>query len=334
MTKWPKVSLALFTLNGGEGVRRCLDSVRKQVYPKDKIEIIVIDNNSIDNSVDIAKKYTKKIVVNSRDGYLNRAEAMRMATGDFVFMILEQDIELKSKYFLQKMISPLIEDKKLVASFTREYPKKDQPWVTRFISYHPIQCDPLFEYLTPSLESTIVEKKQNYFICKFIEGKTPPVTHMFFRVSALKKSDVWNQKRDADHDTVMKLIEYGYNLFAYVPDAGDYHYHAKNLKELIGKRIRNLNRHYFIYHETAKYKWVDVNNKQEVIRMIIWILYANSLVLPAIRGFIRFIKYKDWALLLEPVIVVCTTDVLLWTFLRNKSGREIIIDSLRSLISK
>lgn len=334
MTKWPKVSLALFTLNGGEGVRRCLESVAKQVYPKDKIEIIVIDNNSIDNSVDIAKKYTKKIVVNSRDGYLNRAEAMRMATGDFVFMILEQDIELKSKYFLQKMISPLIEDKKLVASFTREYPKKDQPWVTRFISYHPIQCDPLFEYLTPSLESTIVEKRQSYFICKFIEGKIPPVTHMFFRVSALKKSNVWKQKRDADHDTVIKLIKYGYNLFAYVPDAGDYHYHARNLKELLQKRIRNLNRHYFIYRKTTGYKWVDVNNKQEVIKMIIWILYANSLVLPAIRGIIRFIKYKDWALLLEPVIAVCVTDVLLWTFLRNKSGREMITDSLRSLISK
>ncbi|MEK7450813.1 MAG: glycosyltransferase [Patescibacteria group bacterium] len=334
MTNWPKVSLTMFTLNGGKGVERCLESVRKQVYPKDKIEIIVIDNNSTDDSVDIAKKYTNKIVVNSRDGYLNRAEAMRMATGDFVFMILEQDIELRSKYFLQKMVSPLIKDERLVASFTRDYPRRDQPWVTRFISYHPIQCDPLFEYLTPSLESTIVEKKQNYFICKFIEGKTPPVTHMLFRVSALKKSGVWEQERDADHDTVIKLIKFGYNLFAYVPDAGDYHYHAKNLKELIRKRIRNLNRHYFIYHETTQYKWVDINNKQEVIKMIIWILYANSLIFPAIRGFIRFIKYKDWALLLEPVIAVSVTDVLLWTFLRNKAGRKIITNSLRSLILK
>ena len=144
MTNWPKVSLTMFTLNGGKGVERCLESVRKQVYPKDKIEIIVIDNNSTDDSVDIAKKYTNKIVVNSRDGYLNRAEAMRMATGDFVFMILEQDIELRSKYFLQKMVSPLIKDERLVASFTRDYPRRDQPWVTRFISYHPIQCDPLF----------------------------------------------------------------------------------------------------------------------------------------------------------------------------------------------
>lgn len=331
MIKWPKVSLTLFTLNGGKGVERCLESVRKQVYPKDKIEIIVIDNNSTDNSVDIAKKYTKKIIIDSKDIYLNRADGMRMATGEFVFMVLEQDMELRSGHFIQKMIRPLIEDEKIAASFTREYPKKDQPWVTRFISYNPAQCDPLLEYLTPSIESTIIDKRKDYFICKYISEKIPPVTHMFFRVSALKKSGVWKQKRDDDHDTVIKLIKHGYNLFAYVPDAGDYHYHAKNLKELIQKRIRNLNRHYFIYHKTTEYKWVDVNNKKEIIRMIMWFLYANSLVLPTIRGIIRFIKYKDWALLLEPVIVICTTDVLLWTFLKNKEGRKIITDSLRSL---
>lgn len=333
MNVYPTISFVFPTLNGGEGVRRCLESVKKQNYPKNKIEVIVLDNGSSDNSVAIAREYTKKVFVSLKSGFQPRADGMRMASGDYIYMILEQDMELRSNYFIQKMVKPLIGNPDIVASFTREYPRNDQSWVTRFISYHPIQLDPLFEFLSPSIEETIIKKHTGYSLCRYIVGKVPPTTHMLFRKSYLKKTSVWNQKNDFDHDTIMGLIHAGYSLFAYVPGAGDYHHHAKNLKELIGKRIRNLRCHYFPQQDTLQYTWIDKTNRYSGLRLLVWVIYANLFVPEFIRGCIRFFKYRDWALLMQPIIAITTTDAILFYFLLHPVGRKVMARELRKMFS-
>lgn len=331
---WPKITLIFPTLNGGIGVKSCLESVKKQIYPKSRIEIIVADNGSKDNSVNIARKYTKNVFISYKMGYEPRAEAMRMATGEYVYMILEQDMELKNIYFLQKMVKPLLLDNSLVASFTREYPRKDQPWVTRFISYDPIQRDPLLEFLSPSIESTIIEEKLDYKVCKYLPGKIPPTTHMLFRKKYLKKTNVWNQTKDFDHDTVVSLVTSGYNRFAYVPDAGIYHHHAKNLIQLINKRKRNLNNHYFPYNSTLNYRWINVSDKNSVLKITLWVLYANLIIPAFIRGIYRALKNKDLVLLMEPVITIAVTDAVLWEFVKSNTGRKMMINSFKTIIAK
>lgn len=335
INSWPKISVVIFTYNDVLGVIQALNSVRKQFYPKNKIEIIAIDNDSKDESARIARKYTTKVWIDeTRDGPLMRANGMRKATGEYVYMVLEQDMEFKSKYLLKKLVKPLIEDKLLVASFTREYPRKDQSWVTRFISYDPVQRDPLFEFLSPSIESTIIERKKGYQVCKYLKGKIPPTTHMLFRVEYLKKTKVWTQKKDFDHDTIISLINKGFNRFAYVEAAGVYHHHAKNLSQLVSKRIRNLRSHYFPYNENLQYKWLDTSSKFQVLRMLGFVVYANLLFPAFLRGIIRFVKFKDPVLLMEPVITVVVTDAIIWEFVKNSAGRKIIINSFNSFFGK
>ncbi|OGF62877.1 hypothetical protein A3C77_02125 [Candidatus Giovannonibacteria bacterium RIFCSPHIGHO2_02_FULL_45_13] len=55
MNKIP-CSIGILTLNSGDTLRRCLDSV------KDFAEIIICDGNSTDNTLDIAREYGAKIV--------------------------------------------------------------------------------------------------------------------------------------------------------------------------------------------------------------------------------------------------------------------------------
>lgn len=49
------VSVIIPTLNSENIIGECLESIKKQTYPK--IEIIVVDGNSRDNTVNIARKY-------------------------------------------------------------------------------------------------------------------------------------------------------------------------------------------------------------------------------------------------------------------------------------
>ena len=70
-----KVSIVIPTKNNGNIIARCLDSIinpfRKSVdgkcfadldYLKDKVEVIIVDGHSTDDTVEIAKKYGCKIV--------------------------------------------------------------------------------------------------------------------------------------------------------------------------------------------------------------------------------------------------------------------------------
>jgi glycosyltransferase involved in cell wall biosynthesis len=56
-----KVSVIIPVLDEGKSIEQCLRALKEQSY-KD-FEIIVVDGGSIDNTVELAKKYTKKVIV-------------------------------------------------------------------------------------------------------------------------------------------------------------------------------------------------------------------------------------------------------------------------------
>jgi glycosyltransferase involved in cell wall biosynthesis len=330
--KWPKVSIILLTYNGGDGVRKILQTIKDQDYPPNLIDVVVVDDGSKDDSVKIAKKFGARVIVNAGGyQYVNWIIGLHKIKGEFVYYV-EQDIELKGKDFLKKMVKPLLEDKRLMASFTREgNPRAGQSWVTRFISYHPAQCDPLYEFLTPRVEDCIVKKKKDYFICNFVMGKIPPFARMCYRVSYLKKTPNWKTKYYFDHDFLIQTIKSGFNFFAYVPNAGIYHHHADNLIHLLRKRARNLDKHYFPYNHETEYKWLDTSNKWEVLKLAFWVIYANLFIPETVRGIYRAIINKDFVLLMQPIISISVTDVIIWKFLTNDIGRNFIKGAVTNL---
>ena len=55
------VSVIIISLNEEKNIARCLESVKKQSFPQERIEIIVVDNNSTDETVEIARQFTDKV---------------------------------------------------------------------------------------------------------------------------------------------------------------------------------------------------------------------------------------------------------------------------------
>ena len=55
----PLVSVIIPTKNSGKTLLQCLDSIKNQNY--ENIEIIVVDNYSTDNTLQIAKIYTNTV---------------------------------------------------------------------------------------------------------------------------------------------------------------------------------------------------------------------------------------------------------------------------------
>lgn len=80
-----KVSVVIPAYNEEKLIERCLKSLVKQTMPRNEYEIIVVDNKSNDNTVNIAKKYADKVLIEKKKGVLYARQAgMKIARSDIV----------------------------------------------------------------------------------------------------------------------------------------------------------------------------------------------------------------------------------------------------------
>ncbi|MEI7792469.1 MAG: glycosyltransferase [Candidatus Berkelbacteria bacterium] len=82
----PLVSIIIPTKNSAEYLSRCLKSVRNQTYKN--IEIILVDQNSTDNTVDIAKKFDCHIFcINANERCDQFNFGVKKSTGQYIYII-------------------------------------------------------------------------------------------------------------------------------------------------------------------------------------------------------------------------------------------------------
>src|SRR5438552_3853408 len=108
MTKvLPKVSFLIPTLNAAEFLENCLQSIRRQDYPQDRIEILIADGGSSDATRQIALEYETTVLDNPGRGYASgKLVALRGATGDFAVFV-DADNELTHSDFLRLAVAAL-----------------------------------------------------------------------------------------------------------------------------------------------------------------------------------------------------------------------------------
>lgn len=83
--KNPLVSVIIPVYNRADVVKGCLDSLKKQTYPKDRMEIIIADDGSIDNIEGVAKEYEVKLVTHEHKGLpATRNLGMKNAIGEII----------------------------------------------------------------------------------------------------------------------------------------------------------------------------------------------------------------------------------------------------------
>jgi glycosyltransferase involved in cell wall biosynthesis len=89
--KQPLVSVIVPTYNSTRFLVRCLDSIRLQTYKN--IELIVVDNNSTDDTKDIAKRYTKHVFNKGPERSAQVNFGVTKASGEFIYKV-DSDFEL------------------------------------------------------------------------------------------------------------------------------------------------------------------------------------------------------------------------------------------------
>ena len=330
----PKITIAIPVLNEEANLGKCLSRIFSQGYPEKKIEVLIVDAGSADNTLKIAKKFGVRILFNKvmKDPESGKMVALKHATGEY-FMYLDADMFLPTNNnWFAKMLKPF-ENPKIEGTFTKFIVNPKDRALNRYLSYDALQRDPLYRFLTPGIESIIVSNEKGYSICKLRMENPPPIGLCLCRTKLLRR--FFKSDRLIDMEVPLTFLKKGYPFFAYVPDAGINHLHAKNIRNLLKKRIRNIDQMnrgksgYLPDYEKRLFKWADFKNKATIFKLGFWMIYANIFLPLLVTGIIKSIRYRDSCFLLEPIVGLLVTDVVAWGFIRNKKGLKVILGGVK-----
>ena len=178
-----KVSVIIPTYKSAQWVEATLESVIGQTYPADLIEIIVVDDKSPDDSVDVASRILEKqapgrsrVVAHqqNRGAGANRNSGWRLATGDWIQFLDADDLLAPHKIQLQaEAAARAADDVAVVTSNWQHYEDVDGAWQPAgpinapFIDDAPIERilnDLNFGYVGPTLIRKSFIEKVNGFV--------------------------------------------------------------------------------------------------------------------------------------------------------------------------
>jgi len=115
-TSFPKVSVIVVTYNSEKYISECINSILKSQYPR--FEIIVVDNSSSDNTLEILRKHDGKIKLIESDKNVGFAEGnnigIRNSNGEIIVMINPDAYVTENS--IKEMILPLLQNEKIMVT--------------------------------------------------------------------------------------------------------------------------------------------------------------------------------------------------------------------------
>lgn len=123
----PSVSIVVIGRNEGKNLTKTFEAIQKIDYPKDKIELIYVDSSSTDNSIEIARNYTKNIYpLKSKwpTSGLARNYGLSVAKNEIIHFI-DGDIAITSDYLKMAVTKIMKNEAEAVTGyFVEQYPDK------------------------------------------------------------------------------------------------------------------------------------------------------------------------------------------------------------------
>ena len=199
----PKVSIIVRTYNEERWIMHCLEAIFNQEF--DDFEVVIVDNNSTDYTVEVAKRYPVSTIVKIDKFFPGKAlnDGIRASTGNYIVCISAHCIP-KDKYWLQNLYNNFDGNEKLAGVYGRQLP----------LSY------------------TSDADKRDLLIAFGQDKKVQHKDYFFHNANSMLPRVIWNkfpfdEKATNIEDRVWGklVIEAGYKII-YEPSASVYHYHG------------------------------------------------------------------------------------------------------------
>lgn len=198
-----KISIIIRTKNEEKWIGHCLAMIQKQSFTD--FEIILVDNESADHTVEIAKRYNLSQIVNIKKFFPGNAinEGIRVSSGEYIVCISAHCIP-KDVDWLANLRRNFDVEKNIAGVYGRQLP----------VSY----TDPV--------------DKRDLLLVFGRDRRLQIKDYFFHNANSMFRRDVWDAFPFDDNVTNIEdrvwgkqVIEAGYQI-AYDPEAAVYHHHG------------------------------------------------------------------------------------------------------------
>lgn len=328
----PSISILTITYNPNVSVfRRSLESIRKQEYPKAKIEHIVVDGGSKSETVELAKKYGCSVIIRKdlRDqSEARRSYAVRSAKHDIILW-LESDNILTDMDALAKLVQPFMDDPSIISSFPLHYRYNRKGSLLDRYSALFGAGDPVALYLQKAdrepwfcdypRKGKIVRSNNLYDVVEYDKDTLPTVGDNGFmtRRSVLLQARV--SPREYVHiDIYVDLLKLGYKRFAVVKTTAIEHVIGDSLIKLLNRRMTYAYRYSLSsYVSNRRYLVFNASSQKDRLNLLKYVLFTVTCIEPIMESIRGFMKIRDFAWFYHPI--VCWLFLIYYTRTANRS---------------
>jgi glycosyltransferase involved in cell wall biosynthesis len=280
-----RFSLLLPTLNEEARLPALLDSIRRQHYPRELVELLVADGGSTDGTIELARAYGARVFHNP----VRRAEPgagmlLERATGD-VAMWLAADNAFAGDRFLEKMAEPFA-DSKIGAAFPNLVSTAKDGATARYINAF---TDPFNHFVYGAAASPasyhrtyrVKRRSGDYVVYDFQAGPSPLIA----LAQAFTIRLPYRKPGGTDEDDVapVEMLLAAGGEIAFVESAALEHHTVAGIGDALrkfGPRMRAR------LTDARQPVWGRLRafGRAQRLRAYLWPFYSVSLVLPAIAA--------------------------------------------------
>jgi len=299
----PKISFVIPVLNEEKRIKKCLESIKKQKYDWNQIEVLIIDGGSTDQTAEIAKKFGFKVIHNPQKlADIGSQLGYEKAKGDLV-VIMAADNVLVEEEWLLKVVKPFIYEVHVGGAFCKCNTDENDKDYSKIALYINAGTDPfnLFVYGRESVYYPLLRKKyfvekseKDYDLYKFSVNNFPLIAlaQGFTINKKLLGNKILKWWGGDDILPIIKMIEMDYKL-AYIKNVSIKHYIFENFFHFIKKMDKKIQLAFLSPKQWGFVKRKKYLNRYRKIKSYLFVPYAFSIIFPFIHSLYWKIKYKE-----------------------------------------
>lgn len=329
----PTISVVIATHNSARTLDMCLQSIRTQQYPQDKIEIIVADGASKDETRSIASGYDVRWIAvgpTKQSAEYNKATGIRYAKNEILAMI-DHDNVLPHDLWLRNMVLPFFEQKDVVGVETLRY--HYEPHTSLLDRYFALfgAGDPLVWYLGKADRlsyiydtynaSGVVRDYGGYYTIRFKPETMPTIGANGFLVrrATLMKNAKTSPGMYFDMDVNVDLIMKGYDTFAFVKDSILHLTGYGNVWSFLKRRMLFFGQYQRGLDKTSEkpVRRYGILSKKGIVELGLSIIICASIVIPLIDSLRGYRKIRDYAWFLHPILSLSFVVMYSWVIIKS-----------------